>query len=217
MGMFFSPGCALLIHKPELAKKVFAFLKTQFSDLKEHTICCKHEPKLEQGTQIINICPGCDRRFRELYNGIHTISLWEIMAENRNFQFPDYQKKEMTILDACPTRNQPRVHDAIRTIINKMNIELIEPQKTKDKGTCCGDNFFGVLGVDKVKEQMKKRASEMPSEEVVVYCVSCIKSVYIGGKKPRYLVDLLFGENTEPGIFEPTEWHQKVDEFIESH
>lgn len=57
--------------------------------------------------------------------------------------------------------------------------------------------------VDQVKAQIKKRADEMPCEDVVVYCVSCIKAMHIGGKKPRHLVDLLFREETVPGTFEP--------------
>ena len=64
---------------------------------------------------------------------------------------------------------------------------------------------------------MKKRAAEMPAEEVVVYCVSCCKSMHIGGKRPRYLVDLLFGEETIIGVFEPEQWHKEIDEFISEH
>ncbi|MBF0548030.1 MAG: (Fe-S)-binding protein [Candidatus Riflebacteria bacterium] len=213
----FAPGCALLIYKPELGMKVFDFLKKQFSDLKEHTICCKHEPKLAENTRVINICPGCDKRYRELYKGVSTVSLWEILSESNDFPFPDYKKKKMSILDACPTRDQARVHNSIRILLQKMNIDLIEPSKTREKGTCCGDNFFGKLPVEKVKEQMKNRASEMPCEDTVVYCVSCIKSMHIGGKKPRYLVDLLFQEETQPKVFEPDDWHKQVDEFINTH
>ena len=64
---------------------------------------------------------------------------------------------------------------------------------------------------------MKKRTSEMPLEHVVVYCISCIKSVHIGGKSPHYLVDLLFGEETTPGTYEPEVWHQLLDDYISVH
>lgn len=64
---------------------------------------------------------------------------------------------------------------------------------------------------------MAARAAEMPVVDVVVYCVSCSKSVYIGGKNPRYLVDLLFGEETLPKTYEPDEWHQELEEFIQNH
>jgi hypothetical protein len=64
---------------------------------------------------------------------------------------------------------------------------------------------------------MKKKASEMPAEEVLVYCVSCAKAMFIGGKRPRYLIDLLFEEETIPKTLDPDEWHRELDVFIESH
>jgi hypothetical protein len=57
----------------------------------------------------------------------------------------------------------------------------------------------------------------MPAENVVVYCVSCVKSVHNGGRTPRYLVDLLFGEATHPGTFDPDLWHAELEEYIRSH
>lgn len=217
MKRVFAPGCALEIYKPELSRRILDFLDGELGDINEHLICCRHEPNLEKGTQIINVCAGCDRRYRELYEGITTKSLWEILAESETFPFPDYEGKVMTIMDACPTRNQERVHNAIRILLDRMNISIIEPEKTRTKGTCCGDSFYGILPVEQVKEQMKKRAQEMPADDVVVYCVSCIKSMYIGGKNPRYLVDILFEEETHPGTFEPEEWHAQLNEFINEH
>jgi Fe-S oxidoreductase len=123
----------------------------------------------------------------------------------------------MTIQDACPTRDQERVHDAVRALLKRMNIKVVEPQKTRTKGKCCGDSFYGALPVEEVKEKMKERALEMPAEDVAVYCVSCCKSMFIGGKKPRYMIDLLFGEDTLPGTFEPDDWHSELDKFISEH
>lgn len=217
MKRVFAPGCALMIYKPELRKRVLDFLKSDLTNINEHLICCRHEPNLDKGTQIINTCAGCDRRYRELYEGITTISLWEVLAESNKFSFPDYKGKIMTILDACPTRDQERVHNAVRVLLKRMNITVVEPEKTRTKGKCCGDSFYGILPVEQVKEQMKKRAEEMPVEDVVVYCVSCTKSMYIGGKKSRYLLDLLFGEETNPGIFEPDDWHEQLNDFINEH
>lgn len=217
MKKVFAPGCALMIYKPELSRKVMEFLNIDLEKIDEHLICCNHNPNLDKGTQIINTCAGCDRRYRELYEGITTISLWEVLAKSKSFPFPNYGGCEMAILDACPTRHEERVHNAVRVLLKRMNITVIEPEKTRTEGTCCGDSFYGVLPVAQVKEQMKKRAHEMPADNVVVYCVSCSKSMYIGGKKPRYLVDLLFGEDTIPGTLEPDEWHGELDNFINEH
>lgn len=217
MNNVFAPGCALLIYKPELVEKMMVLLRDEFAGIEEHTTCCRHEPKLADGTRIINTCAGCDRRYRELYEGITTVSFWELLAASESFPFPDYKQRKMSILDACPTRDQERVHQAIRSLLKKMNIDLVEPDKTGTRATCCGDSFYGELPVEQVKEQMQKRAEEMPAADVVVYCVSCIKAMHIGGKQPRYMVDLLFGEETQPGTFEPEQWHAELDAFIKAH
>lgn len=217
MNQVFAPGCGLLIYKPELADRIFHVLRDKTPGLTVHTTCCHHEPEQPEGTRITNVCAGCDRRYRELYPGVSTISLWEQLAEDPDFPFPDYGQQQMSIIDACPTRTQERVHEAVRVLLKKMNIKLIEPERTRTGGACCGDSFYGVLPVDQVKGEMKKRAMEMPAEDVVVYCVSCIKAMHIGGRHPRYLVDLLFGETTHPGTFEPDLWHAELDAFIETH
>lgn len=36
-------------------------------------------------------------------------------------------------------------------------------------GTCCGDRFYGILPVDRVKEQMTKPVNEMSVAEIEVY------------------------------------------------
>jgi Fe-S oxidoreductase len=179
--------------------------------------CCRHDPLFITKTEVINICPGCDKRFGNDYQNTTTISLWEILTESDFFTFPNYHGKHMSIIDACPTRNKEKIHLAIRTILTKMNIILDEPKNTGTKGTCCGDSFYGVIPTEKVKEQMTKRTSEMPSDDVVTYCVSCAKAIYIGGKKPHYLIDLLFENETVPKTFEPDEWHKKIDQYIEQH
>jgi Fe-S oxidoreductase len=213
----FAPGCALEIYKPELAEKLLALLNENLGKMDALMTCCHHDPKFTAKTEVINICPGCDKRYTNDYQNSTTISLWEILAESEFFTFPDYKGKRMSILDACPTREKGKVHIAIRTIIQKMNITLVEPKHTRTKSTCCGDSFYGVIPTEKVKEQMVKRASEMPLDDVIVYCVSCIKSIYNGGKKPHYLIDLLFAEETIPKIFEPDEWHEELDNYIEKH
>jgi len=213
----YAPGCALMLYKPHLAERVLAHLNADDAVVASLLTCCRHEPRLEPGSVVINTCAGCDRRYRELYEGVSTISLWEVLATSDTFDFPDYHGAEMAIHDACPTRTEERVHVAVRTLLDRMNIVVVEPKSTRTHAVCCGDSFLGELPVDRVKDLMAKRADSMPREDVVVYCVSCVKAMHIGGKRPRYLVDLLFAEDTTPDVFEPTAWHALLDEFIATH
>jgi Fe-S oxidoreductase len=217
MKTVYAPGCALMLYKPELAGRVLKWLQTEFGDVDGHLTCCRHEPALSRPARVVNTCPGCDKRYRQLWDGVSTVSLWEVLATSETFSFPDYAGAPMTVLDACPTREREVVHEAIRTLLSRMHISVVEPERTRTKGRCCGDVFYGSLPVAQVKERMQRRAEEMPAEDVVVYCVSCCKAMHIGGKRPRYMVDLLFGEETTAGTFEPDEWHAGIDAFIAAH
>lgn len=213
----FAPGCALMLYKPVLAEKLHLVLKKHFGDVEMHSVCCHKDPCFKEPTEIINICPGCDKRFRNDYKNCSTISLWEVLSGVDLISYPDYDGKSMSILDACPTREQDTIHTAIRKVIQRMNIKLVEPEKTRAKSVCCGDSFYGQISTEKVIEQMRKRASDMPADDVVVYCVSCIKSMYNGNKTPRYLIDLLFGEETLPQTIDPDEWHRELEVYMENH
>ncbi|MDP4241097.1 MAG: heterodisulfide reductase-related iron-sulfur binding cluster [Bacteroidota bacterium] len=213
----FAPGCALMLYKPALADKIHTALNEEMGEMERLMTCCRHVPGHTTTTEIINVCPGCDKRFGSLYARTTTISLWEILAASDTFAFPDYGGQAMTILDACPTREKPAIHEAIRTLIGKMNIRVVEPLNTRTKSTCCGDSFYPQLPAPKVNELMKKRADEMPLEDVIVYCISCIQSVAIGGKTPRYLPDLLFGLDTTPNRKKTDDWHRELEEYIELH
>jgi hypothetical protein len=213
----FAPGCALMLYKPSLAERIHSMLNEQVGKMITLNICCRHDPEFTEPTRIINVCPGCDKRFSSLYTNTTTISLWEILAVSDTFSFPDYGGEAMTILDACPARDKPAIHEAIRTIIGKMNIRLVEPTHTRTKSTCCGDSFYPQLPAIYVNDLMKKRTDEMPLDNVIVYCVSCIQSVSIGGKQPRYLPDLLFGLVTRPKVYPTEVWHRELEEYIGKH
>ena len=213
----FAPGCALALYKVDLVERLLEYLRSKYGTVDLLLTCCRHTPAAAVGRCVINVCPGCDRRYRENYEAPSTVSLWEVLAESDDFEFPSYAGSEMTIIDACPTRDQPRIHNAIRTLAERMNISVVEPERTREGSTCCGDTFYGQLPIEEVVAQMSAKADTMPVEDVIVYCVSCSKSMFNGGKRPRYMIDLLLGQETVPGTCEPDAWHSELDEFIEDH
>lgn len=126
--LYFNPGCARSIYKPEIELQILEYLNENFDNIDNielHKICCRHDPRLPHGSTIINVCAGCDRRFRSLYEGIDTISLWEIIDGLGNFLLPDYKGLQMSVHDACPVRDKPVVHKAVRNLLEKMNINKI--------------------------------------------------------------------------------------------
>jgi Fe-S oxidoreductase len=207
----------LSIYKPNKEQQLLEYINKNYSEAELHKICCRHEPKVEEGSVIINVCAGCDRRFGSLYKGVSTISLWEVIDKAGSFPYPDYHGIKMSVHDACPIREKPQVHSAIRSLLHKMNIEIAETEFHGTHSVCCGDDFYPSLPVEQVHKKMKSRAASMPCDDVAVYCVSCIKSMFIGGKKPRHMVDLLFQETTTPEVYDTVEWHKQLQAYIDTH
>lgn len=169
---YFNAGCALNIYKPDMEKRVIDFLTENFEDTLPHKVYCRHDPKLPHNSTIINVCAGCDKRFGSLYEGIDTISMWEVLDSLGSFPYPDYNGMKMSILDPCPVRERLAVHKAIRSLLKKMNIQVEEVKYHSEKSICCGDSLYQKAPLEVVHDAMKKRADDMPCEDVIVYCVS---------------------------------------------
>ena len=214
---WFNPGCALSVYKPPSEEKVLALLNRYFGPVKLHNICCHHDPQLPQGATIINNCSGCDRRFRSLYEGIQTISLWEVLDQLPEVPLPHYQGLTLSVHDSCSYRPKPQVHGAVRSLLNKMGIQVEESAFSGTRSICCGDNFYGHIPLEEVHAFQKKRAAQMPCQEVAVYCVSCIKAMTIGEKTPRHMVDLLLKEETDPQETDLVKYHDTLQQYIDSH
>ena len=215
--LFFAPGCALMLYKPDLAEKILQFLNEKLDKVEMLLTCCQHDSKLPDNSKVINVCPGCDKRYGNDYKGVSTVSLWEVINENNFFVYPDYKGSRMSIIDACPTREMNIVQNSIRDLLIKMNVSLVEPKNTRKESTCCGDVYYGSMPTVKVKELMIEKALEMPADDIVVHCVSCIMAVCNGGKNPKYLADLLFNEQSSPASIDLDEWHNSLTGFIETH
>ena len=218
---YINPGCALSIYKPEMENSILTFLNdhlaSQYGAISLHKICCRHDPQVPEESLIINVCAGCDRRFRTLYPGVSTISLWEVIDAFDSFPYPDYHGLQMTVHDACPVREKPQVHQAVRSLLKKMKINVMETKFHGTRSKCCGDDLYPALPVEKVQEKMRERAAEMPCEAVCVYCVSCIKAMHLGGKEPRHLMDLLMEQTTKPQTYDTVAWHKQLQDYIDQH
>ncbi len=215
--LYFNPGCALSIYKPDMEKKILLLLQEHLGEVTLHKICCQHDPQLPEGSMIINVCAGCDSRFSTLYQGVTTISIWEVIAGIEGFRLPDYEGLRLSVHDACPIRGKPQVHQAVRRILGKMRISVVEAEFSGTHSICCGDSFYKKLPLEKVHQLMRSRAESMPCDDVCVYCVSCIKAMHIGGRTPRHLMDLIMAETTDPQTYDTVRWHEQLQEYIREH
>ena len=200
MKTLFAPGCALNKYKPELISEITRFLTDASIIDGVYLTCCKSEEAIEGDITLITCCPGCSHKFETRYPDAHIVSLWKILLDT-DFPFPDYKGERMSIHDSCHARhrNSSEMQDSARLLCRKMNIELIEPEYTRDDARCCGGSAGSY---EERKTMAMRRAAEFSEKNVVVYCTGCTRSFSITDVAPRHLFDLLFKEPTE-GLYPP--------------
>lgn len=214
---WFNPGCAMSLYPPELVEPMLALLREHFAPVKLHTVCCRHDPGLPAGAVIINNCADCDRRFRSEYPGVKTITFWEILDHLDGLCLPKYDGLTVSVHDSCSFRQKPQVHAAVRNILRKMNIKVVDLEFSGTKSICCGDNFYSHIPNEQVAEFQKKRAAQMPCDDVVVYCIGCVRSMTVGGKRPLYMPDLVLARQTKRMDNTLDEYHNELKEYIAGH
>ena len=200
MKTVFAPGCALNKYKPELISEITRFLTDASIIDGVYLTCCKSEETIEGDVTLIVCCPGCSHKFETRYPNACVLSLWKVLLDT-DFPFPDYQGERMSIHDSCHARqrNSSEMQDSARLLCRKMNIELVEPENTRDEAGCCGGS---AADYETRKAMAMRRAAEFSERNVVVYCTGCTRSFSITDVAPRHLLDLLFGEATE-GLYPP--------------
>ena len=217
MKYIYAPGCALMIYKPHLAERLKAFAEELYGQMPTLMTCCFDNPKLEADTCILTPCTTCDKRYRSLFEGCTTDFLLHRIAESDTFPFPDYGGVEMSVQDTCSGRTDDLYLGTIRRLLERMNIRVVEAERSGKRGKCCGQVFYGKLPIEKVEQQMRLRAEEMPREDVVTYCASCIQGMSLGGRRPRFIIDLLFNEPTAAHGEGIVSWNTTLNRFRAEH
>lgn len=119
--------------------------------------------------------------------------------------------------DSCAYKPKPQVHNAVRSLLEKMNIKVIDSEFSKTKSICCGDSYYSILPIEEIHKKQKERAMQMPCEDVAVYCVSCIKFMTIVGKTAHHMLDLLLNQKTEPQELNLKIYHDDLEKYTEAH
>lgn len=142
---------------------------------------------------------------------------WEVIDGIPDLVLPNHSGLKVSIHDSCGYRHKPQVHRSIRSLLTKMNIEIEEAQFSGTESICCGDNFYGAVPNEQVEERIRMRAEQFPCDNVVVYCIGCVRAMTSAGKTPLYLPDLLLDRVGEPMPDTLDEYHSKLNEYIQKH
>jgi Fe-S oxidoreductase len=123
--------------------------------------------------KIITACPHCYNTIKNEYPDFggkyevfhHSEILEQIMENNSNYLNSDsYFGKRITYHDSCYLGRSNNIYDAPRNIISALHAELVEMERNRAEGLCCG---AGGAQMFKDSEQGKKEINIERTEEAL--------------------------------------------------
>lgn len=167
------------------------------------------------GDTVIAVCPNCINIVEEWRTEVNVISLWEMIDKDPDFLFPNYKGLETTIQDCWRTRERVNEQNAVRSLLDKMNIKYKEVDENRNSTNFCGSTLYRKQPlknkklapkhyasnakdkfIEHTKEQqieiMKEYCQQFTTQTVICYCHYCLEGLLQGGVDGKHIAELLF-------------------------
>lgn len=167
--------------------------------------------------QLIVACSTCHSIFTDRFPEV--VSLWELMdkmdlpvqsasssesSSSKSGSGSSVSAGKVAVQDACTTRHEPVIHEAVRHILTKLGYEVEELPYSKELTKCCGfGGLTSFVNPELAKEIVEDRISESTTD-YVAYCAMCRDNFAAKGKRTFHLLDLIFGTNLEAAANRPS-------------
>ncbi|WP_176461852.1 (Fe-S)-binding protein [Anaeromicrobium sediminis] len=214
----FFPGCSLISENPHTLMKTYKYLKEKIPPLEIMIKCCgnptnclgkeeefkKRIGHLEKSfrsndvEEVVVACQNCYMTIKKNID-IKVTSLWTLLDE---IGIPKKERscenRVFALHDPCPTRYEHEIHESVRNILRKMDVNIEEFKNNRENTLCCGvGGMASIFNRELSLDQMRKRANEVDSKWIVTYCAECVSSLQRGGKEGIHILDLIFNEKVK--------------------
>lgn len=138
-------------------------------------------------TKIVTTCPHCfntiKNEYPELggsYQVMHHTQLLKRLVEEERLQIEggSFRGKRITFHDPCYLGRGNGIYEAPRTLISKLDAELVEMRNCKSKGLCCGAGGAQMFkeseqGVKEINIERTEQALEVTPDIIAAACPFC--------------------------------------------
>ncbi len=209
----FYPGCQLAGSAPESVRKTYAFLCAnleggvglmlgccgipahwagQAQVFKEIMEAFKGEVAGLGNPTVITACSSCLSMFKEFAPEMQTTSLWEALDDLDLPAGHSAPAKPLTLHDPCTTRDQQGLRASVRSLCQKLGVEVVEHEYSGEMTDCCG--FGGLMQFANRTLGQKAVAHKAERSELngLAYCAMCRDNLAAYGRPVAHLLDYLF-------------------------
>lgn len=210
--MFF-PSCKIKAAFPRESALLSAYLEKRWGI--QTTACCRiNRSKLTQQDTAVVVCHTCASILEESSAAGQVIYAWQLIAQDDSFPFPDYGGEAITLQDCYMARERREVQAAVRSLLKKMNFNIVELEVKGPEADFCGlrvqepleDNkrlapkHYGAAGaftpLPEAEQQKawQQQVAKYKTARAVTYCGACRRAMLKGGAQAVHLLELLFPE-----------------------
>ena len=137
--------------------------------------------------KIVTACPHCFNTLKNEYPGLggdyevvhHTQFLNQLLEEGRiSMEGGKFKGKRITYHDPCYLGRANGVYEAPRSLIKKLDAELVEMKNCKKKGLCCGAGGAQMFkepekGAKDINVERTEQALETQPDIIAAACPFC--------------------------------------------
>jgi len=145
---------------------------------------------------IVTTCPHCFNTLKNEYPGLggnydvkhHSQYLQELIdAGKLSVEGGEYKGKKITFHDPCYLGRANDVYEAPRTLVQKLDAELVEMKRCKSKGLCCGAGGAQMFkeaekGNKEINVERTDEALEIKPDVIATGCPFCMTMMTDGVK-----------------------------------
>ncbi len=167
--------------------------------------------------KIVTICPHCFNTFKNEYPDFggnyevlhHTQFIQQLLDEGKLKLKQNGQSKKIAYHDSCYLGRYNQIYDAPRNNLKKLfGSELLEPEKTGDRGFCCGAGgaqmFLEETKGKRVNIERTEQLLQTGADCIAVNCPFCMTMI-TDGVKAKDKVDDIEVKDIAEIIFENIE------------
>ena len=132
---------------------------------------------------------------------------------------PTYESRTMGVQDCGRAYDRTEVQDAVRSLLAKMGIEVVELPDAREKSTFCGQSFlkavpkqdagfapkryvedgakrgiFAPHDPEAMQKVLDEHAAAIEPDEVACYCFACDMGLEAGGVDAHNMIELVSGK-----------------------
>ena len=210
MGSIYFPSCNFTAASPESAEKIREYLQAKMPVAG----CCRTDQlDFRKGSTAVYFCQACRETLIARADGRFVLqNLFEYLDADAEFPWPDYAGLTVTVQDCWRDRDHPEIFDAVRSVLQKMHVSVIEMTENRARSRFCGNlhlepqnpHSVKLLGPyngkplyelpeDVQRTLMQEQVEKLPCELAVTYCNRCKAGILMGGGKAVHLLELATG------------------------